>query len=179
MIVRTYLTTFLINRKKAFLAETQKFFPYIAICARKQKNLKHCANYLPRDAWNSWNYIWNTLHTSMYAFLFKNFRNFSRHQKQHFRHLYKRQKRKRYRLKNCTTLSVNQLYDIFYELETPGADLASSARRGAFHGVVHEGALLPTLLWSLQRYYPNITTIWDGRMCMFAILLRFKLSCVY
>jgi hypothetical protein len=45
--------------------------------------------------------------------------------------------------------------------------------------VVHEGALLPTLLWSLQRYYPNITTIWDGRMCMFAILLRFKLSCVY
>jgi hypothetical protein len=31
-----------------------------------------------------------------------------------------------------------------------------------FHGVVHEGALLPTLLCSLQRYYPNI--IWDGRM---------------
>jgi hypothetical protein len=25
-----------------------------------------------------------------------------------------------------------------------------------FHGVVHEGALLPTLLCSLQRYYPNI-----------------------
>jgi hypothetical protein len=28
-----------------------------------------------------------------------------------------------------------------------------------FHGVVHEGALLPTLLCSLQRYYPNITII--------------------
>jgi hypothetical protein len=25
--------------------------------------------------------------------------------------------------------------------------------------VVHEGALLPTLLCSLQRYYPNITII--------------------
>jgi hypothetical protein len=25
-----------------------------------------------------------------------------------------------------------------------------------FHGVVHEGALLHTLLCSLQRYYPNI-----------------------
>ena len=42
-------------------------------------------------------------------------------------------------------------------------DLASSARRGSavqvFHGVVHEGALLPTLLCSLQRYHPNITII--------------------
>jgi hypothetical protein len=48
-----------------------------------------------------------------------------------------------------------------------------------FHGVVHEGALLPTLLCSLQRYYPNITIIWDGRICMFAVLLRFTLSFVY
>jgi hypothetical protein len=45
-----------------------------------------------------------------------------------------------------------------------------------YHGVVHEGALLPTLLYSLQRYYPNITIIWDGRICMFAFLLRFTLS---
>jgi hypothetical protein len=28
-----------------------------------------------------------------------------------------------------------------------------------FHGVVHKGALLPTLLCSLQRYHPNITII--------------------
>jgi hypothetical protein len=28
-----------------------------------------------------------------------------------------------------------------------------------FHGVVHEGALLSTLLCSLQRYYPNNTII--------------------
>jgi hypothetical protein len=28
-----------------------------------------------------------------------------------------------------------------------------------FHGVVLEGALLPTLLCSLQRYHPNITII--------------------
>ena len=42
-----------------------------------------------------------------------------------------------------------------------------------------EGALLPTLLCSLQRYYPNITIIWDGRICMFAVLLRFTLSFVY
>jgi hypothetical protein len=42
--------------------------------------------------------------------------------------------------------------------------------------VVHEGALLPTLLCSLQRYYPNITIIWDGRICMFAVLLRFTLQ---
>ena len=28
-----------------------------------------------------------------------------------------------------------------------------------FHGVVHEGALLPTLLCSQQRYYHNITII--------------------
>jgi hypothetical protein len=28
-----------------------------------------------------------------------------------------------------------------------------------FHGVVHEGALLPTLLCSLQRYHPNIAII--------------------
>ena len=31
-----------------------------------------------------------------------------------------------------------------------------------FHGMVHEGALLPTLICSLQRYsryYPNITII--------------------
>jgi hypothetical protein len=48
-----------------------------------------------------------------------------------------------------------------------------------FHGVVHEGALLPTLLCSLQRYYPNITIIWDGRICMFAVLLRFTLSFIY
>jgi hypothetical protein len=48
-----------------------------------------------------------------------------------------------------------------------------------FHGVVHEGVLLPTLLCSLQRYYPNITIIWDGRICMFAVLLRFTLSFVY
>jgi hypothetical protein len=48
-----------------------------------------------------------------------------------------------------------------------------------FHGMVHEGALLPTLICSLQRYsryYPNITIIWDGRICMFAVLLRFTLS---
>ena len=29
-----------------------------------------------------------------------------------------------------------------------------------FHGVVHEGALLPTLLCSLQSYNLNITTYW-------------------
>jgi hypothetical protein len=40
----------------------------------------------------------------------------------------------------------------------------------------YEGALLPTLLCSLQRYYPNITIIWDGRICMFAVLLRFIFS---
>jgi hypothetical protein len=45
--------------------------------------------------------------------------------------------------------------------------------------VVYEGVLLPTLLCRLQRYYPNITIIWDGRICMFAILLRFTLSLVY
>lgn len=28
----SYLTTFLISRKKASLADVQKFFPYIAIC---------------------------------------------------------------------------------------------------------------------------------------------------
>jgi hypothetical protein len=48
-----------------------------------------------------------------------------------------------------------------------------------FHGVVHEGALLPTLLCSLQRYYPNISIICDGRICMFAVLLRFTLSFAY
>jgi hypothetical protein len=50
----------------------------------------------------------------------------------------------------------------------------SHLQRGfqVFHGVVHEGALLPTLLHSLQRYYPNISIIWDGRICMFAVLLR-------
>ena len=46
-------------------------------------------------------------------------------------------------------------------------------------GVVHEGALLSTLLCSLQRYYPNFTIIWDGRICMFAVLLRFTLYFVY
>jgi hypothetical protein len=40
----------------------------------------------------------------------------------------------------------------------------------------YEGALLPTLLCSLQRYYSNITIIWDGRICMFAVLLRFIFS---
>jgi hypothetical protein len=45
--------------------------------------------------------------------------------------------------------------------------------------VFHEVALLPTLLCSLQRYYPNITITWDGRICMFAVLLRFTLSFVY
>jgi hypothetical protein len=25
----------------------------------------------------------------------------------------------------------------------------------------------------------NITIIWDGQICMFAVLLRFTLSCVY
>jgi hypothetical protein len=48
-----------------------------------------------------------------------------------------------------------------------------------FMGVVHEGALLPTLHSSFQRYHPNITIIWDGRICMFAVLLRFTLSFVY
>ena len=42
-----------------------------------------------------------------------------------------------------------------------------------------EGALLPTLLRSLQRYYPNITFIWDDQICMFAVLIRFTLSFVY
>jgi hypothetical protein len=37
---------------------------------------------------------------------------------------------------------------------------------------VRGGLLLPTLLCSLQRYYLNITIIWDGRICMFAVLLR-------
>ena len=38
---------------------------------------------------------------------------------------------------------------------SPGADLGPSARRGAgFPGVVHEEALLPTFLCSLQHYYP-------------------------
>jgi hypothetical protein len=40
------------------------------------------------------------------------------------------------------------------EIRKSGADLAST-RVQVFHGVVHEGALLPTLLCSLQRYYPN------------------------
>jgi hypothetical protein len=54
----------------------------------------------------------------------------------------------------------------------PRADLASSARRGAgFPWVVHEGPLLPTVFRGLQRYYPNITIIWDGRICMFTVLL--------
>jgi hypothetical protein len=42
-----------------------------------------------------------------------------------------------------------------------------------------EGTLLATLLCSLQRYYPNITIIGDGQICMFAVLLRFTLSFVY
>ena len=37
-------------------------------------------------------------------------------------------------------------------------------------GWYNEGALLSTLLCSLQRYYP---IIWDGWICMFAVLLRF------
>jgi hypothetical protein len=43
----------------------------------------------------------------------------------------------------------------------------------------HEGALLPTLLCSLQRCYPNITITWDCWICLFAVLLRFTLSFVY
>jgi hypothetical protein len=31
---------------------------------------------------------------------------------------------------------------------------------------LHEGALLPTLLCSQQRYYPNITIIWDRSICI-------------
>jgi hypothetical protein len=48
-----------------------------------------------------------------------------------------------------------------------------------FHRVVHEGTLLSTLPCGLQRYYPNITIIWDGRICMFAVLLRFTIYFVY
>ena len=52
---------------------------------------------------------------------------------------------------------------LYYEWYFPtGADLASSARRGAGFpcmGWCIEGAILPTLLCSLQRYYPNITII--------------------
>jgi hypothetical protein len=56
-----------------------------------------------------------------------------------------------------------------------GADIAYlQGRVQVFHGVVHEGALLPTLLSP-----PNFTIIWDGRICMFAVLLRFTLSFVY
>ena len=41
-----------------------------------------------------------------------------------------------------------------------GRSIASFAEGvQVFHGVVHERALLPTLLCSLQRYYPNITII--------------------
>jgi hypothetical protein len=44
---------------------------------------------------------------------------------------------------------------------------------------VYEGVLPPTLLCSLQRYYPNITIIQDGRFCLLAALIRFTLSFVY
>jgi hypothetical protein len=37
-----------------------------------------------------------------------------------------------------------------------------------FHGLMHEGALL----------LPNITIIWDGRICMFAFRYGFALSFV-
>jgi hypothetical protein len=46
--------------------------------------------------------------------------------------------------------------------------------------------IIPTLLLSqhyyypnINYYYPNITIIWDGRICMFAVLLRFTLSFLY
>jgi hypothetical protein len=52
-------------------------------------------------------------------------------------------------------------------------------KEGCRFSMVHEGALLPTLLCSLQRYYPNITIICDCRICMFAVLWRFTLSFVY
>ena len=80
------------------------------------------------------------------------------------------------------------IFEIIAEWATlgQGADLDSSACKGGggggvqvFHRVVHGGALLPTLLCSLQRYYPNITIISDGRICMFVVLLRFTLSFVY
>jgi hypothetical protein len=60
-----------------------------------------------------------------------------------------------------------------------GSSLICQEGVQVFHGVGHEGALLPTLLCSLQHYYPNITIIWDDRICMFAVLLRFTLSFVY
>jgi hypothetical protein len=53
-------------------------------------------------------------------------------------------------------------------------DLASSARRGA--GFPWGDA------WGPQRHYPNIIIIWDGRICMFAVLLlyvKFALSFVH
>jgi hypothetical protein len=43
-----------------------------------------------------------------------------------------------------------------------------------FHGAVHEGALLVTAHSPLQHYYPNITIIQDGRICV-----RLTLSFVY
>ena len=44
-----------------------------------------------------------------------------------------------------------------------------------FHGVVHEGALLPILFCSLQRYYPATMYYY----CMLAVLLYFILSFLY
>ena len=49
------------------------------------------------------------------------------------------------------------------EEDTSGTDLASSVRRDA----------VPTILSSVQRYSPNITIIWDGWICKFAVWLRF------
>jgi hypothetical protein len=47
-----------------------------------------------------------------------------------------------------------------------GQGLASSARRGAgLPGVVHEGALLPTLLCSLQHYKPGMDLLGGAGGC--------------
>jgi hypothetical protein len=44
-----------------------------------------------------------------------------------------------------------------------------------FHGVVHEGALLSTLLGSLQRCYPNITIIGSVTFYIILVKSRYKL----
>jgi hypothetical protein len=57
-----------------------------------------------------------------------------------------------------------------------GADLGSSVSRGAgFPWGGARGSLTAhSPLQTATLLYPNISIIWDGRICMFAVLLRFN-----
>ena len=62
-----------------------------------------------------------------------------------------------------------------------GADLGSSVSRGAgFPWGGARGSLTAhSPLQTATLLYPNISIIWDGRICMFAVLLRFTLYKLY